>query len=108
MLSPNLKALKLQGNLTKLSSVRLYVYRNINVSTVVEFAFDILYWFRTDGYCNAYPKLAKLYGEDRFKYRIKSVRARLTKYRTTPKIFNNKIEALIKRLKSIGFNIELI
>ena len=108
VLSPNLKALKLQGDLTKLSSVRLYVYRNINVSTVVEFAFDILYWFRTDGYCSAYPKLAKLYGEERFKYRIKSVRARLTKYRTTPKIFNNKIDALVKRLKSIGFNIELI
>lgn len=108
VLSPNLKALKLQGDLTKLSNVRLYVYRNINVSTVVEFAFDILYWFRTDGYCSAYPKLAKLYGEDRFKYRIKSVRAKLTKYRTNHKIFDNKIDALVKRLKSIGFNIELI
>lgn len=108
VLPHNLKALKLQGDLTKLSNVKLYVYRSISISTVVEFAFDILYWFRTDGYCSAYPKLAKLYGEDRFKYRIKSVRARLTKYRTTPKIFNNKIDALVKRLKSIGFNIELI
>ena len=36
------------------------------------------------------------------------MRAKLTKYRTTHKIFDNKIDALVKRLKSIGFNIELI
>lgn len=108
VLSPSLKALKLQGDLTKLSNVKIYIYRSIRVSTVVEFAFDILYWFRTDGYCNAHPKLAKLYGEERFKYRIKGLRARLTKYRTTPKIFDNKIDTLVKRLRSIGFNIELI
>lgn len=108
VLSPSLKALKLQGDLNKLSNVKIHIYRSIRVSTVVEFAFDVLYWFRTDGYCSAYPKLAKLYGEERFKYRIKGLRARLTKYRTTPKIFDNKIDTLVKRLRSIGFNIELI
>lgn len=104
----SVKAIKLQGDLGNIKNVRFYIDKKTDISTLVDFAFNIIHTLGTEGYCKSLPKLCKLYGEDKFKHRVRDLRAKLTKYRTTGIIYDNSVKTFIKRLQGIGFNVELI